>query len=339
MNVTPAAHPEFFLLDVPDTYSVGSPLAGEIYEGPFTGKPFIADFSALRNLCWSLGTCDWKLTLDEDERLVDPEVIPSVCHALREREFDVGITRHLYTPTPGHVVDTFTPRLARNVPYLSWSGISRESLAGARRACRVEGSLIVYGTEGAPGARLRAPGDSFKSLYAYARKANWRVKPPVLLHLAMEAKDTMPDFALAAIDAYLERSLWPEERSLAWITLGEIMEGKKLYAEASSAYSSAVDEYPGAKSSFRLCRTRFREQKWGECIAAYEEGIANREVPTNLDLAKVSSQDVKILVIAALEKMGKAKEALAMCKESMEVSPGNSALEQLHELLLSKVKE
>ena len=44
-HVTSETHPHFYILDVAATYEVGSPLDGEHFEGPFTGRPLLADWA------------------------------------------------------------------------------------------------------------------------------------------------------------------------------------------------------------------------------------------------------------------------------------------------------
>ena len=47
VEVTHESHPELYIMDVPETYLVGRPLASEMYVGPFTGSPVLADWAEI----------------------------------------------------------------------------------------------------------------------------------------------------------------------------------------------------------------------------------------------------------------------------------------------------
>ena len=74
--VTVAKYPSLYLLDVPETYAVGKSLAGETYEGPFTGKPILADWATARNIGWEKST---RPTGSSSSTPTTWSTIPTVC--------------------------------------------------------------------------------------------------------------------------------------------------------------------------------------------------------------------------------------------------------------------
>ena len=188
VEVTAETHPQHYILDVAETYRVGQPLAGETYEGPFTGRPLLADWAAVRNLGWNACVSDWRLFLDADDVLEDPENLPGACAALAERGDNPAASRYKYGLLPSGVSrgEGVRERLARNVPYIQWRGLVHETLAGATRRALLQGSIVVRDMRDSTGEGLRAPGRNFKVLYHHARASNWDVSPRDLLYMAVE---------------------------------------------------------------------------------------------------------------------------------------------------------
>ena len=330
IEVTAETHPQHYILDVAETYRVGQPLVGEAYEGPFTGRPLLADWAAVRNLGWNACVSDWRLFLDADDVLEDPENLPGACAALAERGVDLAASRYKYGLLPSGVSrgEGVRERLARNVPYIQWRGRVHETLAGATRRALLQGSIVVRDMRDSTGEGLRAPGRNFKVLYHHARVSDWDVSPRDLLYMAVEIWHSMPMFAKSLINAYLERSTWAEERAWACCVRGEICEAEQDYDVASGWYEEALLEFPkSSKAAFRLCRSRFREHEWQQSIDAYRLGVEN-ELSTvqQLDDGEVYADASKILVAACLRKLGKKNEAVAMCEEALKSFPSNETI-------------
>ena len=345
VEVTHETNPELYIMDVPETYAVGEPLVGEVLEGPFTGEPLLADWAAIRNLGWSKHTKEWRLFLDADDLVSDPESIPGLCVALNETDpeseirVDLAASRYIYSSAEGGVsrADSFRERLARNAPHISWFGVTHEVLRGQQKTVQVDGNLIVRDMKDSTGAKIRAPGRCLKILYKNARENEWMVSPRNLIYLAMEACAPMTDFASSVLDLYLTLSLWPEERAWACCMAGEIRESRGNHAEASEWYERALAEHPGSKSAFRLCRSRFYEGKWQAAIDAFRTGVENKVVLQILDNGPVYEEMSKIFVAASLDKLGRMPEALAVCEEALAAFPQNSALRTMRDQFKARI--
>ena len=333
IEVTVANHPGLYIMDVPETYAVGKPLVNETFEGPFTGQPLLADWAAARNLGWARCTKDWILFLDADDVVQDPESIPGLCLALDAVGADLAATRYIYSVglDGQSMADSFRERLCKNLPFISWCGVTHEVLRGQRKTAQIDGNLVVRDMKDSEGQGVRVPGRCLKVLYHVARANDWMVSPRTLIYLAMEARATMPDFAVAVLDLYLTMSLWPEERAWACCMMGEIHESRGEHPRASEWYEKALAEHPGSKAAFRLCRSRFHEQEWQKAIDAYQVGIENKAVLQIIDNGTGFESMSKILVTAALDKLDRRDEALAMCEEALKAYPQEPALIAMHE--------
>ena len=342
VDVTRESHPELYIMDVPETYMVGSPLAGESYAGPFTGAPVLADWAGIRNLGWHRCTKPWILFLDADDVVQDPESIPGLCVALQDSGAELGCSRYVYSTHDdgGSRAESFRERLARNLPHIEWAGVTHETLSGQQKTAHIDGNLIVHDMKDSQGKDIRIPGRCFKILYRQARVNDWNVPPRSLIYLAMESRAAIPDLAMAVLDRYLDVSLWPEERAWACCLRGEIHEQREEYDKASEWYERALAEHPSSKAAFRLCRSRFHECKWQECVDAFQIGIENKATLQLLDNGPVYEDMSRILVAAALDKLGRLREAAAMCLQAVEAFPGNSNLRlMLDELVKQSNKQ
>lgn len=339
VEVSSGTHPHLYIMDEPATYEVGEPLAGESLPGPFTGRPLLANWSSLRNLGWRKCTKDWILFLDADDVVDDPESIWGLCAALGERGLELAATRYVYDASSEGASrsESYRERIARNLPDVHWVSPVHETLSGARKTAHVQGNLVVRDMKDNQGADVRAPGRCLKVLYQHARSRGWKVAPRVLMYLALEARASMPEFASELVERYLEVSTWPEERAWACAVAGEIAEARKDYAGASSWYERSLAEYPGSKSAFRLCRSRFWERKWRDVVDAYEVGLANQPVLQLLDGGPAYGDMSKILVASAWEKLGDYGRALAACEEALLAYPGQSELLLLRDQVRSQL--
>jgi tetratricopeptide (TPR) repeat protein len=339
IEVTATNHPELYLLDVPETYAMGKPLVGETFEGPFTGESLLADWAAARNLGWSRCTKQWILFLDADDVVQDPWCIPGLCVELERAGADLAASRYIYNMgLDGQSrADSFRERLCKNVPYISWCGVTHEVLRGQVKTAQIDGNLVVVDMKDSAGMGVRVPGRCLKVLYREARANDWMVSPRTLVYLAMEARATMPDFAIAVIDLYLTMAMWKEEIAWACCMRGEIHESRQEYPLASEWYERALAEHPGSKAAFRLCRSRFHEQKWQEAVEAYRMGIENKDVLQIIDNGTGFENMSKILVASALDKLDRRDEAMVMCEEALKAFPQNPALITMHEQFKARI--
>jgi tetratricopeptide (TPR) repeat protein len=331
IEATAETHPWFYILDVPETYQEGSPLADECYEGPFTGKPLLADWAALRNLGWDKCRCEWRLFLDADDFVEDPRSIPGLCLALEERGVDLATSRYQFGTTAGgrSRADAFRERLAANKPEIRWVGLVHEVLKGQERTAHIEGSLLVVDRRDSTGEGLRPSGRCFKVLYHEARWAlseGREVSARTWLYLAMESKEEVPELALLALTQYMAISTWKEERAWAWVMRGEIAEARGEMKTAVEAYQQSFIEHPGTKAAFRACKAYFAMRHWLDCLNMYRLGVANKTTLQVIESGEVFEDACKILVAASYGKLGRVNEALGWCKEALACFPDNKAL-------------
>lgn len=340
-SVTSETHPQFYIMDVPETYAVGRPLDGEDMTVSCTGKPLLARWDLARNIGWREHSTDFILFLDADDEVLDPESIPGLCELMREQGVDLLCTRYAYGfGEDGRVRgESYRERLVRRSPEIAWDCPTHEILRGYRRRAHVDGNLIVVDHKDSPGEGVRVPGRCFKVLYEHARSRGWLVEPRVLLYLGMEVRHVMPEFAVAVLERYLDLSTWPEERAWACSMVGEVRESAGLLSAASSWYERSLSEHPGSRSAYRLCRSRFKEGLWRDAVDAYEIGLCNEATIQLLDHAPIARKATAILAASALEKIDRLPESLAKVDEALGEWPECSELLLLREHVVRRIAE
>jgi len=269
IRVTRATYPELYILDTRKTFQIGRSLEGEEFGGPFTEEPILADWAAARNLGWMACTKKWRLFLDSDDVVQDPECIPGLCKLLEAQGVELCVSPYHY-----HVDAQERPRgksmrerFAINKPNIRWVSPIHETLVGTTRIAHLQTNMIVRDMRDNVGKNVRIPGRNFKILYQRARARDWDVSPRLLADLIMEVRHMagtpgMIEFADSLLAKYMEDASWPEERGWVLALVGEMHEGLEVGPHLDKAiehYRESLEIHPGSKTAFRLCRALFKK--------------------------------------------------------------------------------
>jgi glycosyltransferase involved in cell wall biosynthesis len=327
-EVTSVSHPHFYFPDVPSSYEVGASLDGERFDGPFTNRPLLCDWAGVRNLGWDSSSA-WRLFLDADDVVSDPETLPGLVRLLDDMRADLAATKYTFGRSEGGAANSvsYRERLARSGSPIEWVGKTHEILQGGLRHVLVEDCLSVVDMKDNWGRGVRVPGRCFKVLYRDARAARWDVGSRHLAYLVQEAPGMMPlHWVNRLVGYYLSRN--PSAEEAAWVLsmFGEMHEAKEDYEHAEIHYLSALTYYASSKTAFRLCRARFMRKDWQGCIEAYEAGVRSLVQPQVLDLGPVYEQSSKLLVAQAHFELGAFEEAKWVVDEAVKFFPGSSAV-------------
>jgi len=265
IRVTRETHPELYILDTAKTYQIGRSLGGEEFKGPFTEQPILADWSATRNVGWRACTKPWRLFLDADDIVEDPEAIPGLVKLLEAEKVELAATTYRYSvDEQGRARgQSMRERLAVNKSHIRWVNPIHEILAGTNRVAHVEGNLVVRDVRDNKGKETRIPGRNFKILYHRARSRDWDVTPRILADIIMEVRTvaawpSMLEFADNVLAKYMEDASWPEERGWILAMVGEMHEGHVHLDKAIDLYKESLEIHPGSKTAFRLSRALFK---------------------------------------------------------------------------------
>jgi hypothetical protein len=319
-HVTVSSHPQLYFIDGPETYArIGPSLAGEEFLGPCTQEPLLYDWSSVRNVGWGSG-CDYRLQMDVDDLLKQPDSLPLALKAMEEVGADLAAS-------PYHIRHTmrtvFRERLARSTPIIRWEGFVHDQLVGGLRRLLFEDLLDTIDMRDNSGTGNRIVGRDFKALYYLARRSEWKVSLRHYLYLIQEARYLMPldwitgpliaryrqEFDECGVPSRLPEKAW------AYTMVGELYEEQHSPSEARGWYESAVNAYPSRNGYWRLCRALHQEERWAECEQAYLDGLKCADVGSVLDAVALSEPATKVVVASALSMQNRQVEALTMIDE------------------------
>lgn len=334
LEATNATHPDFYFEDTKATYEIGKPLSNEVFEGPFTEKPLLANWAGVRNLGWQSDT-SWKMFLDADDLFDDITKLPGMLQILHDGGAELAATRYTFGRGPGGQANSssYRERLALNTKGIRWFGKTHESIMGADHHVLLDDCLSVTDLRDNWGEGVRVPGRCFKVLYHEARKLEWRVPPRHLAYLVQESPGMLPLEWMTAdlLPAYLQAAVHPEEIAWVFSMIGEGLEKAGRLEPAGMQYTKALSVYPTAKTAWRLCRVFFRLGDWKNCIDAYEWGVVNIANPQLLDMGDVYEHSTKILVAQAYQELGKKDMAKKFIDEAAAAFPDSSPVALLRE--------
>lgn len=340
-HVTAISHPEHYFEDVPASYEVGRPLSSELFEGPFTEAPLLTDWASVRNLGWDSDQ-EWRLFLDADDLVADPQKIPGLLCVLRDLGADLAAARYIFGRGPGGEPNSvaYRERLAKNTPIIRWEGRTHEVMAGGLRRILVEDCLSVTDMKDNWGRGVRVPGRCFKVLYRDARLADWKVPARHLAYLVQECPGMMPVEWVAGdlLDAYVDRSEQPEEQAWVLCMVGEMYEARGAYDLAVRHYFRALDAHESSKGAFRMCRGEYMRKNWKGCVDAYELGLSYADRPQILDDGPVYADSSKLFVAYAYKELGKMEQAREMVLECARLFPRSGAVADLVESICGSEK-
>lgn len=324
VEATRASHPDLYFRDVPEAYQGGRALAGECFPADHTGELLLADWASLRNLGWGLHRGDWRLFLDADDVVDDPGCLGGLCAALDGRGIEVASTKYVVGPGAAGSRE----RLARNQPHIRWEGVVHERLVGSSKCAHVEGSLVVRDLRDSRGEGLRTPLRNLKVLYRRARSRDWNITTREMMYLAAEALAVMPSLAERLGELACSQSSWAGERAWACVVRGQVAEAAGRLGRAEDLYRASLKEQPGCSAALHLARVCYFRRRWEEVLAACQKSRDVRDLPQPPGGGDVDEVALGILEASALVELGRAGEALALCRAARERFPKSQGLEK-----------
>jgi len=324
LDFTPTTHPQGFFLDSADNY--------EPELGPFTNKPFLADFAAARNLGWKAAGCEYLLWVDADDIVVGGDKLASVLADMETGGYQTAFLNYDYnTNAEGQVtIQNWRERIFHRATNAAWVGRVHE-------VCIPPGPMKTYTEVNIVHKRREyniqpeVANRNLKILFPWCKSQGEKVDPRILYYLATEERFLWPDRALADIKHYVQVSGSRDEIAHAHIYAGEIHERSDRLYEALAEYSLAAMWNPlNADAFFGAARVAYlrvrREQgNWDEVLTRTERGFEVTDTFTTLAKDPTTRASMPYVYYAiALVQTQQYEKGLKACDEGLKhFKPGS----------------
>jgi len=313
-HFTPETNPEAFLLDVPETFAhleyppelpvrnfphAFEPAGPEVY----TGKFILADYSAARQKSFDMATSDFIMWIDSDDVVENADEIPGLLAHMVDENLDSMVLDYDYEQDEDEksVCRLVRTRIIKRGSEARWVHPVHESLGplGKGEVRRNPSDVrIVHRAHELARQRLvsdasRPPMRNYKILVKHLddiKKRGETPYPRIWFYLGNECRAWNPERAIEFYDRYTATSEWDEERALAHIYTGQLLEGQGKLEEAEGQYATASVVFPEKpEGHFGLARIAYYHDQINESIRHYEAGRV--AIKKNLDVLHYNPYD------------------------------------------------
>jgi hypothetical protein len=318
-------------MDVPETYRVGEALSGEVFPGPFTEKPMLADWAAARNLGWERLKADYVLFLDADDVVHDKGTeLSDLIFAMSAEEFDITMTVYeanhdIYGRCTNRMLRERVARVGRT----KWIRRIHEGFDMTdRKVVAYQSGLTVVDRRDNRGDGTRIPNRNLKVAYLACREEGWdKCDPAYLMYLVKEAMVTMPELAIAAGRQYLLRSKKNVQRAWVMSLMGEIHEGLNEPGQAMTLYMSSIAELKSSTTYLKAAKLAHDTGDYAKTVSLYEEGLGHK--PSAIEDYPQRAEAVKVLYVNALAEVGRLVDAQHVLVGLVEKNPNAPMLKNM----------
>ena len=303
---TPETNPEGFYLD---DESSGCP-------GPYTKQMHLCNFGAARNMSFDKATQPWRMWLDADDVVRNAETIPEILKAMQPHQ--AAVAKYQISPSALLVRE----RIIHASSQARWAGACHEVMVGVGQRVLAPFVIEHHRDPDRKGVSHR----NFKIMHRELHRieeSGGAPEPRLLFYYAQELSYIDNQRGVAAYERYLKSSTWSEERHLARIRAGSMLEHVDPNRAAEHFAAAVVIERPEAPDGwFGLARLAYFKEQWQKCIEYSEKGFALGNP------AGVLPYDEHDRIFrphwyynVALNRTGRVEEALASCKAGLKHSP------------------
>lgn len=267
-------NPEAFLRDSPETWKRWP------VPPPFTGRRMFADFGAARNLGWDRARGDYLMWIDSDDVVENAERIPAVIRALKTEQIDTALFNYDYGfDDHGNVICRLHRERIVRRGLTRWFQPIHECLGHVGAARYFDEVNVVHKRHEyavPPPVHLR----NLKVLLHWweAHEHDAQPDPRMLFYLGRESTFVWPERAIEWYQRYCRASGWDEERAVAYIIAGLLLEARGDYHAAFAEYGqAALDADFNPEALFGAARVAYHKKDWPKCIEFTERGFRIRD--------------------------------------------------------------
>jgi len=322
------SHPDLFMLDDDKLATFGIP-------GPFSGRIMLADFGGARQVGWDQATSDYVIWIDSDDVITGTQQVPLILQGMARDGLDTIMLPYDYAHDGhGHITcELLRERIVKRSGPARWAQPVHEVLcpAGIVRVVK-DGPRIVHRRQEIT-AKTDVANRNIKILLRHYQNEVKRVggneasvDARLFFYLGMEMRYINMNESMRFFDLHARYSGWDEEKSVARMWRGDMLESQGKIHEAFSEYCAAHIEFPRRPDQlFRLSRNAYFRNNWAKCIEFAEHGWKLMEGGSEPSVIQFDplERELMPLVFASVAylKVGRVKEALACCDKGLKIRP------------------
>jgi glycosyltransferase involved in cell wall biosynthesis len=331
---TPDTNPEGFLHDVPETFEN---LPNKIAPPPawaFSGQQILANFGAARQKGWELATSDYIMWIDSDDIVAGAKNIHPLITKMRDEKIDTAILTYDYDQDEEErsTCQLLRARITRRGGPAKWMHPIHEVL-GPFGESRVFGEVLIHHIARKLEKEVqRTPLRNYKVLVKSFMDSLAKGEDPhprMYFYLANESRGWNMKGALEFFAQYIGKSDWAEEKCLAHVYSGQLLEGEGDWRKAQAHYAAATTIFENKpEAHFGLARIAYYLKDWKNCIHHHERGrIA---LAAALDVLHYNPFDRRyfpaICASQAYLELGNPRRALRIIEEGLAQAPKDLSL-------------
>jgi glycosyltransferase involved in cell wall biosynthesis len=279
------------------------------------------DFAAARNFSFSKATGDMVLWLDADDILEGGEALRSVCEQCPSHVNVIFVNYDYQVAEDGQVMVKHTrDRIIRNNGATIWKGRLHETPVEVRRGAKASATELNVRHTAKPDRWDKSEVRNLRILQKQLEDEGHDPDPRTVFYLAGCYK-SLGDYEQAKelFELYVKMSGWDEERSVAWINLGDIYLAEERDGEAKASYMKAIDERPDLPAAYVAMGQYYAQNEKFERACQWLEMALNKKDPqTSMAISPLEYTYKPWMLYAECQyNMGEFNNAIAAIKQAM----------------------
>jgi glycosyltransferase involved in cell wall biosynthesis len=294
------------------------------------------NFGDARNKSFAMVPEDYTfiLWLDSDDTVASPDKLKQVVLATPQSVDGIYLAYEYQHDKFGNVtVEHWVARIVRNNGSFAWSQkILHESLEPVRRAGKAmnnEVKIIHHADESRRDASLYR---NIQLLEEELQGEGRTPDPRTLFYLGSAYVDAGRfDEAKELLGTYLKLSGWAEERSQAWVHLGNLYQYEEDQPNQRKCYMQALNENPKSREPYiELARLEMENQLWQKAIIWLELALTHKLDPmTTVNYSEETTYRIYMYLADCYFNMGgqQLEKAYDNAKKALEMRPDDTTRE------------
>ena len=293
-----------------------------------TGKYFLSDFAAARNLSYEKSSGDYQFWIDADDTVEQAGCLRAVVADMKKNNIQVAYFTYNYAfDALGNVVCQLQRERINQRGYGTWVSPIHEVRTRPGGHEKLYPGVLIKHHRDLPDFKglckeTKVKDRNYKILKHLYDKSEGKLDARSMFYLGNESRYTHTDDAIGYYEDCIKKSDLASERTDARMIIGQIYESRNKLEMALRCYAAASVDFPGSPDPwFSLARMAYAREQWAQCCEFTEHGFALKDSHT-LSISNPLDRTwaPHLYYNFALNKLGRVKEALDSCNAALAIA-------------------